>query len=60
MDYIEGDATIWERDPLERLAHDGQLAAYRHQGFWLPMDTMNDKHVLEGLWQRGDAPWKVW
>lgn len=60
MDYIEGDATVWERQPLERLAKDGELAAYRHGGFWQPMDTMRDKNVLESLWQSGEAPWKVW
>jgi len=60
MDYIEGDATVWERQPLERLAKDGELAAYRHGGFWQPMDTMRDKNVLESLWQSGEAPWKTW
>lgn len=59
-DYIDGDDTIWEREPLERLAREGKLAAYRHHGFWQCMDTLRDKHVLEGLWQRGEAPWKVW
>ena len=60
FDYIEGDATIWEREPLEQLAERGQLAAYRHAGYWQNMDTLRDKHVLEGLWQAGEAPWKVW
>jgi glucose-1-phosphate cytidylyltransferase len=60
LQYIAGDATIWERDPLEQLARDGQLAAYRHRGFWLPMDTLRDKLHLEELWNRGDPPWKVW
>ena len=60
MDYIEGDSTIWEREPLEKLAHDGELAAYRHQGFWHPMDTLRDKNTLEKLWESGKAPWKVW
>jgi glucose-1-phosphate cytidylyltransferase len=60
IDYIEGDATVWEREPLERLAHDGQLSAYRHDGFWQPMDTLRDRHVLEELWASGRAPWMVW
>jgi glucose-1-phosphate cytidylyltransferase len=60
LDYIEGDATVWEREPMERLASEGKLAAYRHEGFWQPMDTLRDKMVLEELWASGDAPWKVW
>ena len=60
MDYIEGDSTVWEKAPMERLASSGKLAAYRHHGFWQSMDTLRDKHVLEDLWQNGDAPWKVW
>ena len=60
LDYIEGDATLWEKEPLERLAHDGQLAAYRHHGFWQPMDTLRDKRILEELWEGGAAPWKRW
>ena len=60
IDYIEGDATVWERGPLEQLARAGQLAAYRHHGFWQPMDTLRDKHYLEQLWQQGHAPWKQW
>jgi glucose-1-phosphate cytidylyltransferase len=60
IDYIEGDSVVWERGPMEALAADNQLAAYRHQGFWQPMDTLRDKHVLEDLWQSGNAPWKVW
>jgi glucose-1-phosphate cytidylyltransferase len=60
IDYIAGDETVWEREPLERLAHDGNLAAYRHHGFWQPMDTLRDKNYLEELWQKGAAPWKVW
>ena len=60
MDYIDGDKTVWEREPLEKLAHEGQLSAYRHYGFWQPMDTLRDKHVLEELWESGEAPWKVW
>ena len=60
LDYIDGDATLWEKEPLERLAADGQLAAYRHRGFWQPMDTLRDKRTLEALWDAGDAPWKTW
>ena len=60
FDYIKGDETIWERDPLENLAKDGQLMAYRHTGFWKPMDTLRDKRELESLWQSGNPPWKVW
>ncbi len=60
LDYVEGDSTIWERDPLERMARDGNLSAYRHHGFWQPMDTLRDKIKLEELWQSGKAPWKVW
>jgi len=59
IDRIAGDQTIWEREPLEGLAKDGQLAAYQHDGFWQPMDTLRDKHFLEELWSRGNAPWKV-
>ncbi len=57
IDYIDDDATVWERGPLEKLAADGQLSAYRHTGFWQPMDTLRDKHLLEDLWQSGKAPW---
>jgi glucose-1-phosphate cytidylyltransferase len=60
IDYIAGDRTVWEAEPLERLAHEGQLTAYRHHGFWQPMDTLRDKRVLEELWASGAAPWKVW
>ena len=60
LDRIEGDGTIWERGPLETLAHDGQLAAYQHTGFWQPMDTLRDRVFLEELWASGSAPWKVW
>ena len=60
LDYISGDATLWELDPLERLAREGQLQAFRHEGFWQPMDTLREKHLLESLWESGDAPWKVW
>ncbi|MDR6535957.1 glucose-1-phosphate cytidylyltransferase [Variovorax soli] len=60
IDYIADDHTIWERDPLERLAEEAQLGAYRHEGFWQPMDTLRDKTHLEELWQSGKAPWKIW
>ncbi len=60
MDYIEGDATIWERTPLERLAKERQLQAFRHHGFWQPMDTLKDKEFLDDLWEKNNAPWKVW
>ena len=60
FDYIEGDSTQWEQRPLERLAADGQLMAYRHEGFWQCMDTLREKHILETLWQEGTAPWKTW
>ena len=60
IDYISGDKTIWERGPIERLAKEGELAAYQHGGFWQPMDTLRDRLRLEDLWQSGKAPWKVW
>ncbi|WP_310395304.1 glucose-1-phosphate cytidylyltransferase [Hymenobacter sp.] len=60
FDYIDGDETVWEKGPLERLAAEGQLTAYRHSGFWQPMDTLRDRTMLEELWQTGSAPWKVW
>jgi glucose-1-phosphate cytidylyltransferase len=60
IDRIEGDTTIWEKYPLRSLAADGQLSAYRHEGFWQPMDTLRDRMLLEELWQNGQAPWKVW
>lgn len=60
IDYIEGDATIWEREPMERLARDGQLGLYQHQGFWQPMDTLRDRLFLEQRWADGTAPWKTW
>lgn len=56
----EGDETIFERTPMENLAKDGQMAAFKHSGFWKPMDTLRDKHQLETLWNSGKAPWKVW
>ena len=60
IDYIEGDATIWEQQPMRRLAEEGQLGAYLHTGFWQPMDTLRDKKHLEELWRSGTAPWAVW
>ena len=60
FDLIEDDATEWERAPLERLAASGELVAYRHRGFWQPVDTLRDKRALEALWAGGNAPWKVW
>ena len=60
FDYLEGENLSLESDALERLAADGQLVAYRHAGFWQCMDTLRDKRLLEGLWQEGQAPWKVW
>ncbi len=60
IDYIAGDQTSWEREPLERLAKENNLAAYQHHGFWQSMDTLRDKVHLEELWQSGQAPWKVW
>ena len=59
-DYIANDDTQWEREPMERLAAEGQLMAYRHTSFWQCMDTLREKHILETLWQSGTAPWKVW
>jgi glucose-1-phosphate cytidylyltransferase len=60
IDRIAGDETSWESHPLESLAADGQLHAYKHDGFWQPMDTVRDKEHLEGLWSAGQAPWKIW
>jgi glucose-1-phosphate cytidylyltransferase len=60
LNYIDGDETIWERDPVEKLASDGQLMGYRHYGFWSCMDTLKEKNILEELWNSGQAPWKVW
>jgi len=60
LDYIADDRTVWERGPIERLAQEGQLSAYNHEGFWQPMDTLRDKIHLEELWNSGNAPWKVW
>ena len=58
--YISDDYSFWEREPLENLATDNQLKAYKHAGFWKPMDTLRDKRELEGLWNSGNAPWKIW
>ncbi len=58
--YIDGDTTTLEREPLESLASDGQLVAYKHHGFWQPMDTLRDRNYLEELWKSGEAPWKTW
>lgn len=58
--YLDGDETIWEQTPLKQLAASGQLQAYKHHGFWQPMDTLRDRHLLEDLWHGGRAPWKVW
>jgi glucose-1-phosphate cytidylyltransferase len=60
IDYIDGDATSWEAEPLTRIAAAGQLHAFEHTGFWQPMDTLRDKTQLEALWSSGSAPWKVW
>lgn len=60
LDYIAGDDTLWEAQPLEQLAKERQLQAFEHRGFWRPMDTLRDKQHLEMLWQEGTAPWKIW
>jgi glucose-1-phosphate cytidylyltransferase len=60
FDYIEGDHTQWEKEPLENLARDGQLMAFRHDSFWQCMDTLREKYILETLWQSGNPPWKIW
>jgi glucose-1-phosphate cytidylyltransferase len=60
IDLIANDATTWEQEPLMTLAEQGELMAFEHGGFWQPMDTLRDKHYLEGLWESGKAPWKVW
>jgi glucose-1-phosphate cytidylyltransferase len=60
FDYIDGDKTIWEREPMERLARERNLSAYQHGGFWQPLDTLRDKMILEELWASGRAPWRVW
>jgi len=60
LDYIEGDTSVWEAEPLQRLANEGELSAYLHESFWHPMDTLRDRTHLEELWRSGKAPWKVW
>jgi glucose-1-phosphate cytidylyltransferase len=60
FEYITDDSTVWEREPLERLAREGQLSAFLHDGFWQPMDHLRDKMMLDQLWTSGEAPWKVW
>ncbi|MDT8365186.1 MAG: glucose-1-phosphate cytidylyltransferase [bacterium] len=60
LGYVQGDETYWEREPMENLARDGQMAAYPHEGFWSAMDTLRDKSALEELWASGKAPWKQW
>jgi glucose-1-phosphate cytidylyltransferase len=60
FDYVAGDQTMWEREPLEKLARDGELVAYRHHSFWQCMDTLREKNLLEDLWRSGKAPWKTW
>lgn len=60
LSYIEEDGTVWEKGPLEQLAAHNKLAAFRHHGFWQPMDTLRDRNMLESLWQEGKAPWRVW
>ncbi len=60
IDYIEGDHSYWEREPMENLSKNGQICAFKHSGFWYAMDTLRDKHHLEELWQSGKAPWKGW
>ena len=60
FDLIADDSTTWEREPLENLASSGNLAAYKHTGFWQAMDTLRDRHYLEDLWKSGKAPWKIW
>jgi glucose-1-phosphate cytidylyltransferase len=60
LDYIDGDTTVWERGPLERLAEEGNLNVFQHTGFWQAMDTLRDKQYLESLWQSGETPWKKW
>jgi len=60
LKYIDGDSTLWEREPMENLAQDGELMAFRHSGFWQPMDTLRERKLLEDLWASGKAPWKCW
>ena len=60
LDLIAGDETLWEREPMETLARQGDLMAFRHDGFWRPMDTLRDRVGLDQLWESGQAPWKLW
>ncbi len=60
LDYIDGDETVWEREPVENLARAGELVGYRHHGFWSCMDTLKEKNLLEDLWSQGQAPWRIW
>lgn len=60
IDYIDSDSTVWEQKPMQKLAEDNQMSCYFHNGFWQPMDTLREMHLLEGLWQSGNPPWKVW
>lgn len=60
FDFIQGDLTVWEKDPMEQLASNGQMAAFKHEGFWKPMDTLRDKIELEESWASNTAPWKIW
>jgi glucose-1-phosphate cytidylyltransferase len=60
IDFVEGDSTVWEEEPLKALVARGELAVYHHKGFWQNMDTLRDKHVLQEMWDSGHAPWKVW
>ena len=60
LTLLEGDESVWEKEPLEKLASKGQLAAFEHEGFWQSMDTLRDKIYLESLWESGKAPWKKW
>ena len=60
IDYIEAESTVWEYQPMQRIAQEGRLAAYRHTGYWQNMDTLRDKNVLKKIWLSGDAPWKIW
>ena len=60
IDLINDDQTVWEKYPMEELAKSGEMSCFRHNGFWQSMDTLRDKHVLENLWESGDAPWKKW
>jgi glucose-1-phosphate cytidylyltransferase len=60
IDLIKDDQTIWEKEPMAQLAYDGEMSAYEHNGFWQPMDTLREKNYLEELWEKGNAPWKIW